>query len=131
MGLYDGIKDLAKVVQQADNIELYRQLLDLGKQALDLQAEVLQLQEENAKLKKLRELEELIERHEEPVITRKDDRISIFYCAHCWENEGKLFQVSCSDNGMFCCPHCKNSDVYDRKKAEAYEREIENGQFIY
>lgn len=52
MGLYDGIKDLAKVVQQADNIELYRQLLDLGKQALDLQAEVLQLQEENAKLKK-------------------------------------------------------------------------------
>ncbi len=78
MGLYDGIKDLAKVVQQADNIELYRQLLDLGKQALDLQAEVLQLQEENAKLKKLRELEELIERHEEPVITRKDDTISIF-----------------------------------------------------
>ena len=26
MGLYEGIKDVAKVVQQADNIELYRQL---------------------------------------------------------------------------------------------------------
>lgn len=34
MGLYEGIKDVAKVVQEADNI-------DLSKQALDLQAEVL------------------------------------------------------------------------------------------
>lgn len=30
MGLYEGIKDVAKVVQQADNIELYRQLVDLS-----------------------------------------------------------------------------------------------------
>lgn len=35
MGLYEGIKDVAKVVQQADNIELYRQLLDLSAQAID------------------------------------------------------------------------------------------------
>lgn len=27
MGLYEGIKDVAKVVQQADNVELYKQLL--------------------------------------------------------------------------------------------------------
>ena len=45
MGLYEGIKDVAKVVQEADNIDLYRKLSDLSKQALDLQAEVLQLQE--------------------------------------------------------------------------------------
>ena len=30
MGLYEGIKDVAKIVQQADNLELYRQLLDLS-----------------------------------------------------------------------------------------------------
>ena len=46
MGLYEGIKDVAKVVQQADNIELYRQLLDLSAQALDLQAENGQLKED-------------------------------------------------------------------------------------
>ena len=52
MGLYEGIKDVAKVVQQADNIELYRQLLDLSAQALDLQAENSKLKEEIADLKK-------------------------------------------------------------------------------
>lgn len=45
MGLYEEIKDVAKVVQEADNIDLYRKLIDLSKQALDLQAEVLQLHE--------------------------------------------------------------------------------------
>ena len=51
MGLYESIKDVAKVVQQADNIELYRQLLDLSAQALDLQAENGQLKEELHELK--------------------------------------------------------------------------------
>lgn len=52
MSLYEGIKDVAKVVQQADNIDLYLKLIDLSKQALDLQAEVLQLHEENTQLKR-------------------------------------------------------------------------------
>lgn len=63
MGLYEGIKDVAKVVQQADNIELYRQLLDLSAQALDLQAENGQLKEELHELKKKQDLEDKIIRH--------------------------------------------------------------------
>ena len=45
MGLYEGIKDVAKVVQQADNIDLYKKLLDLSSQALDMQAEIASLKE--------------------------------------------------------------------------------------
>ena len=48
MGLYDAFKDAMNMAQKADNIELYRQLLDLGAQALDLQAEVARLKEDNA-----------------------------------------------------------------------------------
>ena len=48
MSLYEGIKDVAKVVQQADNVELYRQLLDLSASALDMQDEINKLKEENA-----------------------------------------------------------------------------------
>ena len=40
MSLYEGIKDVAKVVQQADNVELYRRLLDLSALALDMQDEI-------------------------------------------------------------------------------------------
>lgn len=40
MGLYEGIKDAIGLAQKADNIDLYKQLLDLGAQALDMQAEI-------------------------------------------------------------------------------------------
>lgn len=52
MGLYEGIKDIAKVLQQADNIPLYQQLLDLSTQALELQGEVARLRAENEELKR-------------------------------------------------------------------------------
>lgn len=57
MGLYEGIKDVAKVVQQADNIELYRQLVDLSAQALDMQSEINRLTAENNELRKKQDLE--------------------------------------------------------------------------
>ena len=60
MGLYEGIKDVAKIVQQADNLELYRQLLDLSAQALDMQAAINKLTEENTALKKKQDLEKKI-----------------------------------------------------------------------
>jgi len=47
MGLYEGIKDVARIVQQADNLELYKALLDLSAQALDMQAEIATLKREN------------------------------------------------------------------------------------
>ena len=46
MGIYDAFKDALNVAQKADNVELYRKLLDLSAQALDLQAE-------NARLKRM------------------------------------------------------------------------------
>ena len=55
MGLYEGIKDVAKVVQQAYNVDLYKKLLDLSAQALDMKAEIAELKEENIQLKKEKE----------------------------------------------------------------------------
>ena len=45
MGIIDNIRSVAKTVQQIDNIELYRQILDL-------QAEITDLVEENSELKR-------------------------------------------------------------------------------
>ena len=52
MGFYDAMKDAINLAQKADNIELYRQLLDLSAQALDLQEENRRLKEEIADLRK-------------------------------------------------------------------------------
>ena len=93
MSLYDGIKDVAKIVQQADNIELYRQLLDLGAQALDLQAENARLRNELLEMKKEKEIESRIERHQQPYLTLIDDAPHLKYCATCWDRDRKLIQM--------------------------------------
>ena len=40
MGLYEGIKDAIGIAQKADNVELYKKLIDLSSQALDMQTEI-------------------------------------------------------------------------------------------
>lgn len=128
MGLYEGIKDVAKVIQQADNVELYKQLIDLSAQALDMQNEISRLSTENAELKKLRDIENRIERHSEPYITLKDDSNQILFCSHCWDYEQKLIQVKCYDTGKFKCTHCENDGVYDTAK---YEADIQRTKTFY
>lgn len=117
MGLYEGIKDVAKVVQQADNIELYRQLLDLSAQALEMQEEISRLKEENRELKKKQDLSLRIVRHPESYITLLDENPALRFCSHCWDYDGKIVQLRCNeDNGKFRCPHCHMEGIYDKAK---------------
>lgn len=113
MSLYEGIKDVAKIVQQADNIELYRHLLDLSAWALDMQAEINKLKEENAELKKKQDIAEKIIRHKESYITLEGDPQQLRYCAHCWDSDRLLIQLLC-ESGKFNCPHCKMHGTYDK-----------------
>lgn len=87
MSVYDALKDVIRVVQKADNVELYCKLLDVGSQALELQDELCRLKEENSFLKEKNNLTSLIERHQEAFITRKDENGELRYCSHCWDAE--------------------------------------------
>ena len=112
MGLYEGIKDVAKVVQQADNLELYQRLLDLSAQALDMQAEITRLKNENAELQKKKDIEAQIIRHAQPYITIAGDENDIKYCGTCWDSEQKLIQMKTvhyyDDYPSLTCNKCKN-----------------------
>ena len=116
MSFYDAFKDAISVAQKADNVELYRQLLDLSAQALDLQAEVARLREENVALRKLKDISEKIIRHEEPVVTIDGDDKNLYYCSHCWDSQQLLIQINCHNDGTFNCPHCNSSGNYDNEK---------------
>ncbi len=120
MGLYDGIKDVARILQQADNIELYKQLIDLSAQALELQNEINKLHQENINLKKELEIEDDIERYEKLFVTRKSDNTKIKYCSHCWDAEHKLIQINVRQSGKFYCHHCKINAIYDQNKYDNY-----------
>ena len=111
MGLYDGIKDVAKIVQQADNVELYRQLIDLSAQALDMQDEIAKLREENKELKRVKDIEDDIEYHIDSFVTRKNDTRPIKYCAACWADKKKLVPIQDVLHDNYDCPLCKTRIV--------------------
>lgn len=118
MGLYEGIKDVAKVIQKADNIDLYQKLLDLCKQALDMQDEISRLKAENAELKKQTDLQSRIERRKELYLTLKGE--DFMYCSPCWDAEKLLIQLHKREfNGSYSCPRCKQKGVYDAVIFEA------------
>ena len=127
MGLYDAMKDAINLAQKADNIELYRQLLDLSAQALELQAEVARLKEENAELKKKEDLSASIVRHAESFVTKVGDEANLRYCSHCWDADQKLIQLRCDEeDATFVCPHCKVSGIYDTAWYNAWRRRQED-----
>ena len=116
MSFYDAFKDAINIAQKADNVELYRQLLDLSAQALELQAEITRLTEENERLKKSADIESKIKRYEQPYITLDGENENIRYCSTCWAKNRTLIQVRCNDDGHFRCPECQTSGIYDKSK---------------
>lgn len=115
MGFYDAMKDALNLAQKADNIELYRQLLDLQAQALDLQAENSKLKGQISELQTLRDIEKRITRHQHPYLTLIDDEIPIKYCAVCWDSDQKLIQMNETTESIYSaswrtlqCHKCHN-----------------------
>lgn len=124
MSIYDLLKDAASIAQKADNIDLYRKLLDVSSQALEMQNELHRLNNEISKLKEVHDLLPLIERHKEAFITLKNENTELRYCSHCWDAEKKLIQLFCrEDRGDFYCPHCKVDGVFDVEKNDTFYRQ--------
>jgi thymidine phosphorylase len=122
MGLFNEIKDVANVLQQAGNIDLYKQVLGLCEQALEMQNKIACLQNENDNLKKELKIKDDIERQDNfnLFITLKNDNKKIKYCSHCWDAERKLIQIQCLYTGTSCCPYCKTETYYDKNMYEEY-----------
>ena len=101
--VYEAIKDVAAIVQKADNIDLYKKLLDIGSDALDLQNKVFELTEENKELRnRLNEREAVIRHPDGLYITFANDANSIRYCSTCWGKDNKLIQLNNEDRCQIC-----------------------------
>ncbi|HWR59398.1 MAG TPA: hypothetical protein VN328_10970 [Thermodesulfovibrionales bacterium] len=86
MGILEEVKSVAKTIQQIDNIDLYKRILDL-------QAHIMTLVEENNGLKtELRELKEKFKVKEKLLfgnnaywLKRKDGSNEGPFCSNCWD----------------------------------------------
>ena len=120
--LSTGIKNVADIVKKGENLELYDTLLGLYEKALELQEENRELRTKIADRRRVERIRGRIIRHDQPVITLKDDEMAIYYCAHCWDSQEKLIQVNTEPRpAEFTCPACKNTGVYDQEAHTRYE----------
>lgn len=102
MGVIDSIKTIADVIRRIDNIELYRQILDL-------QAEVMSVVEENVRLKqevgdlrgKLIVKDRLVVRDDCYWVPDASSHLDGPFCSTCWDTDQKLVRMLRMANEAF------------------------------
>ncbi len=111
MSIIDDIKSVAKTIQQVDNIELYKKILDVQSEALDLLEKNQELIEENKKLnEKLKIQAELVLKNNSYWIG--DDAKNGPFCSRCWDVEKNLVRLHpCGNPAYYDCPNCKCGSV--------------------
>jgi hypothetical protein len=108
MGILETVKDVAVLVQKADNIELYQKILEL-------QVQVMSVLEENYDLKaRVRELADAaafqgtLEFRDNMYYRRVGETTDGPYCSKCWDAERKAVRLQTSAGEMWC-PVCQRS----------------------
>ncbi|MDB2123913.1 MULTISPECIES: hypothetical protein [Clostridium] len=109
MGFYDSVKDVLNIVQKADNIDLYRKVLDLQKDAMDLLEENMMLKE------KVRILEEEVSLKKSVkyiadayYVVSENGETDGPYCRVCWDKDKKLIRMTKGNyiGGQAACMVC-------------------------
>jgi len=116
MGAIDKVKGIVQLVQKLDNLELYRQILDL-------QGEILELTQENRELQtRVRELEDTLTKVGEmefrsPFYYAEGDAIP--HCPRCWEVDKRAVHYPppflSTAGPHYQCPECGASIIHPRK----------------
>jgi len=109
MGVLDTVKETVKLVQQVNDIELYKKILDL-------QSDIQTLFEENINLRQ--EVSALKEQARIKAKLLYDSRLATYYldngtpqpdgpfCQVCWDVDGKLVRGFQGQSGNIVCRYC-------------------------
>ncbi len=109
MSIYDGLKDVAKVLKEADKIEQYRQILEALEKMIEMQTNINLLKEENAALKKTKDISEEIEYRDKSYWLDEDGP----FCAKCWDADTKLVRLRQQNNQKsdYDCDNCGTKNI--------------------
>ena len=109
MGILDEIRSVASTIQKIDNIDLYRQILNL-------QAEIMQLVEENTSLKgEVASLKEKFAMREQLIFEKNAYWLPSGgnckggpFCSNCWDVRRHLVRMHFNqETGYGRCPTCQ------------------------
>jgi hypothetical protein len=103
MGLIEDAKEAVKLVQQIDNIELYRKILDLQAEAIELMEK---LREKDEKIKQLEDINS-VEIQNNFAYRVIDGKPLGPYCPGCFSKDKKLVELLNIQNSAYGCSICQ------------------------
>jgi len=126
MGVYEGFKDVIRMVQQIDNIELYRKILELQAQSLEISSalvakekEIAGLTSEIDNLKETLKKSATITSHENLYfdIDETGRPVGYAYCPRCYDVDAVLVHIvqNPKKRSTSYCPQCKNEYLWWRR----------------
>lgn len=108
MGLYEGLKDAASVLKEANKIEEYKEILDALEKMLEMQKRIADLEAENKSLHdKLETKDNLTYENNAYWLKKENGQTEGPFCSRCWDAEKKLVRIHPRGTGHHC-PECKN-----------------------
>lgn len=118
MSILENAKEVAKAVQEINNLELYQRVLNLHSDIIDLVEENNRLRKENEGLANKVMLKEQMT-FKEPFYYRAGDETP--HCAACWEGTEKAVHVTFifnrPDATRWDCPHCKHTYMVEKDRS--------------
>ncbi len=118
MGIIENAKEIADLIKKIDDIELYKEIVELESEIIDLTRVVRQKEDRISELEKSLKTSKRIHFHS-PFYFAEEE--SDPYCSRCWETDGiavhVIYHGEYSSGYRYVCPHCKN-DVFVEERAE-------------
>lgn len=109
MGLLDTVKDVAVMVQKADNIQLNQKILELQAQVMDVLDENYRLKEEARRLRDAAAFKGTLV-FKGGHYVRQVDGVEEAYCSGCWDADGKAIRLQHQGEGWgLWCPGCERA----------------------
>ena len=123
MAIFDELKSIGKILQEAGKIEQYQQILEAQQELLEMQKQIQNLEKENTELKeKLKIKESLIYENNAYWISNEGKKDGPF-CSRCWDADKNLVRLHpCGNPAYYDCPNCKAGPVLVKSDLDSSTR---------
>jgi len=115
MAIFDELKSVGKVLQEAGKIEQYQQILETQKDLLGMQKRIQELEKENRELREKLEIKENLYYENNTYWVKKEDGSKDGpFCSRCWDKNKDLIRLRYHSAqkwslAHYDCPECKNT----------------------
>ncbi|MGB9722148.1 MAG: hypothetical protein ACPL28_11810 [bacterium] len=108
MSIFDELKSIGKIFQEAGKIDLYEKILSIQQQLMEMNNRITSLENENRDLKEKFKIKETLFYENNAYWQNKEDGTKDGpFCTRCWDKNKDLIRLDVSDANCGICPECK------------------------